>query len=108
MSVCEALHGRRPWLELELSWEPIGSSPEREGGGRGRERGVAGVGRHGEGEDYRRGRHGGSPYCSGLLRSVCVVRENRKQEGEEEKEERQKKKKMKENKRKKKIEKIQT
>jgi hypothetical protein len=82
----------------ELTGEGRRGKEKREWGG------GAGVGRHGEGEDYRRGRHGGSPCCSGLLRSVCVVRENRKQEGEE-KEEREKKKKMKEKKRKKKMEK---
>jgi hypothetical protein len=37
MSFCETLHGRQPWLELELPWEPMGSSPER--GKRGKEEG---------------------------------------------------------------------
>jgi hypothetical protein len=40
MVLVRALYGRRPWLELELTWEaPWGSSPER--GGRGKERGTA-------------------------------------------------------------------
>jgi hypothetical protein len=40
MSLCEALHGRQPWPELELPWEPMGSSPERGKRGKGkRERG---------------------------------------------------------------------
>jgi hypothetical protein len=30
MSLCEALHGRRPWPELELHGPAMGSSPERE------------------------------------------------------------------------------
>jgi hypothetical protein len=38
MSLCESLHGRQPWPELELPREPIGSSPER-----GRRRGVGGA-----------------------------------------------------------------
>jgi hypothetical protein len=29
MSLCETLHRRRPWLESELPWQPMGSSPER-------------------------------------------------------------------------------
>jgi murein endopeptidase len=27
--LCEALHGRRSWLELKLPWVPFESSPER-------------------------------------------------------------------------------
>jgi hypothetical protein len=92
-------HGR-----VEASLRAHGELTEEGKEGEGEERGGggAGVGHHGEGEGCRRGRHGGSACCSGLLRSTCAVRENRKQEGEEEKEEREKKKKRKEKKRKKK------
>jgi hypothetical protein len=41
MSLCEALHGRQPWPELELPWEPMGSSLEKgERGGAARGRGM--------------------------------------------------------------------
>jgi hypothetical protein len=81
----------------------MGSSPKRGRRGKGkREGGVQVWGTMGRGRAAGGGRHGGSACCSGLLRSTCAVRENRKQEGEEEKEEREKKKKRKEKKRKKK------
>jgi hypothetical protein len=74
----------------------------KEGEG-GEEAGGAACGWHGEREGYRRGRHGGSACCSGLLRSVRERRNLRRRterEGEEKKE-REKKKKRKGRKRKK-------
>jgi hypothetical protein len=41
MSLCEALHGR--WPELELPWEPMGSSLKR--GERGKQEGRGGTAR---------------------------------------------------------------
>jgi hypothetical protein len=100
-SLCEALHRRRPWPELELPWEPMGSSPERGRRGKGKRKQGHGLwaawgatravgGRHGEGLRAA---------CGCLVLCSCAVCENRKQEGEEEKEEREKKKKRKEKKR---------
>jgi hypothetical protein len=89
-SLCEALHGRRPWPELELPWEPMGSSTER--GKRGKEEGNRGA-LLGGGMGAARGRHGrGCRRCTlltawfGLLWSGAVSEEgNRKEEGEREK-----------------------
>jgi hypothetical protein len=89
MCLCETLHGRRPWPELELPWEPMGSSPERERrgrGGRGRGLGAA----WGEG-----GLQEGAARSSWLLGAAVLC-----PAPEEEQEEREKKK-RKEKKRKK-------
>jgi hypothetical protein len=75
----------------------------KEGEG-GEEAGGAACGWHEEREGYRRGRHGASACCSGLLRSVrerTNLRRRTEREGEEKKE-REKKKKRKGRKRKKK------
>jgi hypothetical protein len=74
----------------------------KEGEG-GEEAGGAACRWHGEREGYRRGRHGASACCSGLLRSVrerTNLRRRTEREGEEKKE-REKKKKRKGRKRKK-------
>jgi hypothetical protein len=44
----------QPWPELELPWEPMGSSPERGRRAKGKRGGAARGAWHGEGE----GRHG--------------------------------------------------
>jgi hypothetical protein len=99
MSLCEALHGRHPWSELELLWEPIGGSPERgrRGGGRGEEAGAqlgGGMGRAA----------GGAPVlqphcyccvwdtCSLLLVVPCWMWGRRRKEEKKRKEEREGKK----------------
>jgi hypothetical protein len=43
-SLCETLHGRWPWPELELPWEPMGSSPERGRRGKGKRKQGHGLG----------------------------------------------------------------
>jgi hypothetical protein len=59
--LCEALHGRRPWPELELPWEPMGSSPERGRRGKGGEEAEGrGLGAAWGGGGLQGGRHGGS------------------------------------------------
>jgi hypothetical protein len=44
MSLCEALHRRQPWPELELPWEPMGSSPEKGRRGKGKRKQGHGLG----------------------------------------------------------------
>jgi hypothetical protein len=56
MSLCEALHGRRPWPELELHGPAMRNSPER--GKRGKE----------EGERERGGQLGGVAWGGGGLK----------------------------------------
>jgi hypothetical protein len=54
MSLCEALHGRRPWPELELPWEPMGE--------------LTGEGKEGEGEE---GEGGAARVQLGCHREGC-------------------------------------
>jgi hypothetical protein len=74
--LCEALPGRRPWPELELPWDPMGSSPEREGRGKGKRERAAQLGcswgHHEEGEGYRRGVHHGTPPSCSSVRCCCL------------------------------------
>jgi hypothetical protein len=75
MDLCEALRGRRPWPELELPCEPMGSSSER---GRWRGRGGGGAARGSMG----RGRAaGGAARSSWLLGAAVLYVRNRKKEG---------------------------
>jgi hypothetical protein len=92
MSLCETLHGRRPWPELELPWEPMGSSPEM--GRRGKGKRKYG---HGLGAVW-----GAAKGTMGLLLSLLVpaaagcfvlaVREKQKERRRKEKERRKEKK----------------
>jgi hypothetical protein len=79
MGLCEALHGRRTWLELELPWEPMGSLPEMKGKGEGGggEEGAAswvGGGGHHAGSYIGEGSQPFSP-CAWLSAAACCVQE---------------------------------
>jgi hypothetical protein len=86
MVLVRALYGRRPWPELELTWEaPWGSSPER--GGRGKERGTDRWVPWGGGGRARPGL-----LCLPVRDCLLYVREeSRKEEGEEKRERKEKK-----------------
>jgi hypothetical protein len=93
--LCEALHGRQTWPELELPWADHGSSQERggEGGeGRGEGGGRCGVPWGGRGVMGRGTGLASYGLPVAATRSLLVVRAA-VHEGEEEKDEREKKRK---------------
>jgi hypothetical protein len=88
--------GGQPWPELEVPWQPMGSSPEREGRGKGKREGGAARGHGmGRGRAARRGTMGRAcrrcfPARAAATCSLHAVRE--KQEGGRRKERKKKRK----------------
>jgi hypothetical protein len=77
-SLCEALHERCPWPELELPWEPWGACPRREGRGRGRGgRGALLVGAMGRGRGVPWGGAAKSSLTPAALRVLRFVHEKK-------------------------------